>query len=156
MEKTPISRGHAVVVQPDEGTSYWQPLPANGFAEPKLIPDRTGYDGLSMGFQTIAPGCHVHAHSHGTNAEFLTCFSGSGRLLVDGVEHPFGPRTTCFLGSEVTHEIRNDGEAPLVLQWVIAPGGLERYFATVGRPRQPGETAPEPFERAPDAPHHYT
>ena len=27
-------RGHAVVVQPGEGPSYWQPVPANGHADP--------------------------------------------------------------------------------------------------------------------------
>ena len=155
MRKAPISRGHAVIVQPDEGASFWQPLPANGYAEPKLTPDSTGFEGLSVGFQTIAPGCHVHAHSHSANAEFLTCFSGRGRILVDGEEHPFTPRTTCFLGSDVSHEIRNDGDEPLVLQWAIAPGGLERFFAAVGRPRRAGGKAPEPFERNPDAPHHY-
>ena len=26
-------RGAAFVVQPDEGQSYWQPVPANGYAE---------------------------------------------------------------------------------------------------------------------------
>lgn len=26
-------RGDAVVVQPDEGVSHWQPMPANGCAE---------------------------------------------------------------------------------------------------------------------------
>ena len=29
-------RGHAVVMQPDEGPSYWQPVPSNGHADPKL------------------------------------------------------------------------------------------------------------------------
>ena len=49
-------RGHAVVMQPNEGRSYWQPVPASGHADPKLVPADTRFDGLSMGFQTIAPG----------------------------------------------------------------------------------------------------
>ena len=49
-------RGRAVVVQPGEGPSYWQPVPANGHADPVLFPGRTGFDGVSMGFQTVAPG----------------------------------------------------------------------------------------------------
>ena len=30
------ARRRAVVVQPDEGPSYWQPVPANGHADPTL------------------------------------------------------------------------------------------------------------------------
>ena len=45
-------KGHAVVVQPDEGPSYWQPVPANGHADPELYPDRTRFPALSMGYQT--------------------------------------------------------------------------------------------------------
>src|SRR5207244_2761079 len=52
-------RGHAVVVQPEEGASFWQPVPANGHADPKLTLANTRYDGLSMGYQTIAPGGRV-------------------------------------------------------------------------------------------------
>jgi hypothetical protein len=31
-------RGHAVVMQPGDGPSYWQPVPAGGHADPKLFP----------------------------------------------------------------------------------------------------------------------
>ena len=59
IQKAPIADRNSVVVQPDEGDSYWQPLLANKLAEPKLTVAETGYDGLSMGFRTIAPGAHV-------------------------------------------------------------------------------------------------
>ena len=49
------ARGRAVVMQPEDGPSYWQPVPANGHADPKLYPARTGFARLSMGFQTVAP-----------------------------------------------------------------------------------------------------
>jgi hypothetical protein len=52
-------RGRAVVMQPGDGPSYWQPVPANGHADPKLYPGNTGFDGLSMGYQTIAPASRV-------------------------------------------------------------------------------------------------
>ncbi len=42
-------RGHATVVQPSEGASFWQPVPANGHADPKLTPTNTRYETLSMG-----------------------------------------------------------------------------------------------------------
>ena len=31
------TRGVAVVMQPDQGRSFWQPVPANGHADPKLV-----------------------------------------------------------------------------------------------------------------------
>jgi len=40
----------AVVVQPDQGPSYWQPVPAGGHADPKLTPELTRFPALSMGY----------------------------------------------------------------------------------------------------------
>ena len=144
------ARRRAVVVQPQEGPSYWQPVPANGHADPKLTPDRTGFSPLSMGYQTIAPGGHVREHSHGDQVELQICFRGQGHVLVDGVRHPLVPGTACFLGYDVKHEIVNDGADDLVMLWVITPHGLEEFFKVIGRPRTDGEPAPEPFARPSD------
>ena len=66
MEDTMIdqsnARGHGVVMQPDEGPTFWQPVPANGHVESKLFQANTHFDGLSMGYQTIAPGSRVREH----------------------------------------------------------------------------------------------
>ena len=143
-------RGRAVVMQPEDGPSYWQPVPANGHADPKLYPARTGFAGHSMGFQTIAPGSRVREHSHGDQIELQICFRGKGRVMVDGQSHPLVPGTACFLGYDVKHEIVNDGPEDLVMLWVITPPGLENFFEAVGRPRTPGEPAPAPFARPTD------
>ena len=65
------ARGHGVVMQPDDGPTFWQPLPANGHTEPKLVPANTHFDGVSMGYQTIAPQGRVREHSHGEQIEML-------------------------------------------------------------------------------------
>ena len=144
------ARGRAVVRQPDEGPSYWQPVPANGHADPKLVPADTGFEPLSMGYQTIAPGSRVRAHSHGDQIELQICFRGRGRVVVDDESHPLVPGTACFLGNDVKHEIINEGPDDLVMLWVITPSGLEDFFATIGRPRREGEPAPAPFARPTD------
>jgi quercetin dioxygenase-like cupin family protein len=154
-EETPMSdaeriRGHAVVVQPGEAPSYWQPVPANGHADPTLPPALTRYDGLSMGYQSIAPGGRVRPHSHGTQVELQICFRGRGHVVVDGKEHPLQPGTACFLGYDVIHEIVNDGADELVMLWVISPPGLETFFRSIGRPRVAGQPAPAPFDRPSD------
>lgn len=143
-------RGRAVVMQPGDGPSWWQPVPANGHAEPKLFPGNTGFDGLSMGYQTIAPGGRVRPHSHGGQVEIQVCFSGRGHVVVDGARHGLAPGSACFLGQDVRHEIVNDGPGDLVMLWVISPPGLEDFFEAVGRRREAGEPAPEPFERPED------
>jgi quercetin dioxygenase-like cupin family protein len=143
-------RGRAIVMQPDEGPSYWQPVPANGHADPKLFPANTGFPALSMGYQTIGVGSRVREHSHGDQVELQICFRGRGHVMVDGQRHPLAPGTACFLGYDVKHEIVNDGPDELVMLWVIAPPGLEDFFAAIGRPRAADEAAPAPFARPAD------
>ena len=145
-----VVRGRAVVMQPGSGPSYWQPVPANGHADPKLFPANTGFEGLSMGFQTVAAKSRVREHSHGDQVELQICFRGQGRVMVDGVAHPLVPGTACFLGYDVKHEIINEGADDLVMLWVITPPGLEDFFKAIGRPRRPGEPAPAPFARPTD------
>ena len=150
MSTVESARGRAVVVQPDEGPSYWQPVPANGHADPKLTPDQTAFPPLSMGYQTIAPGGRVREHSHGDQIELQVCFRGRGHVLVDGKRHELVPGTACFLGYDVKHEIVNDAAEDLVMLWVITPHGLEDFFKTIGRPRTVGAPAPAPFARPSD------
>ena len=150
MNDSDAVRGHAVVLQPDEGPSYWQPVPANGHADPRLTPAVTRFDGLAMGYQTIARRSRVRAHSHGDQVELQICFRGQGRVLVDGVSHPLVPGTACFLGYDVTHEIVNEQDQELVMLWVISPLGLENFFQAIGRDRKPGDPAPAPFARPED------
>jgi quercetin dioxygenase-like cupin family protein len=150
MSSAPTVRGHAVVVQPGEGPSYWQPVPANGHADPALTPALTGFGTLSMGYQTIAPGGRVREHSHGDQIELQICFRGRGHVLVDGVRHPLVAGTACFLGWDVKHELVNDGPDDLVMLWVITPPGLEDFFKAIGRPRAAGEPVPAPFARPAD------
>ena len=150
MSVTETIRGHAVVMQPDEGPSYWQPVPANGHADPKLFPANTRLPTLAMGYQTIAAGSRVREHSHGDQVELQICFRGRGRVMVDGQSHPLVPGTACFLGYDVKHEIVNDGPEELIMLWVITPPGLEHFFAAIGRPREAGAPAPAPFARPAD------
>lgn len=145
------ARGHAVVMQPGETPSYWQPVPANGHADPALFPANTKFDGLSMGFQTVAAKSRIREHSHGDQIELQICFSGRGRVMVDGVAHPLVPGTSCFLGYDVKHEIINESdEDELVMMWIISPPGLEDFFRAIGRPRADGEPVPAPFQRLAD------
>ena len=127
MSQNEPARGRAVVMQPGEGKSFWQPVPASGHSDPKLVPADTGFDGMSMGFQTIAPRSRVREHSHADQIELQICFKGSGTVRLDGAPHPIVPGTACFLGYDVKHEIINDTDEELVMMWVIAPAGWRTF-----------------------------
>ena len=150
MSNVEACRGHAVVMQPGEGPSFWQPKPANGYSSPKLFPELTKFAGFSMGYQAVAPDSRIRAHSHTDQVELQICFSGKGCVLVDGERHELTPGTACFLGPDVEHEIFNDGDEDLVQLWIIGPAGLEGFFKKIGRDRARGDAAPEPFDRPDD------
>ena len=152
MGNDPADQGSKFVLQPDEGVSYWQPKPANGYVTIKISPDNCASNLVSMGVQVVAPnGCYVREHWHARNEEILFCFEGRGTILVDGTPHAFVPGTTAFLGRWVKHRIVNDDpERTLKFTWTYLPPGLDQFFASIGRLRRAGEPAPQPFERPAD------
>jgi quercetin dioxygenase-like cupin family protein len=135
-----------IVLQPEEGQSYWQPIWANGYSIVKLSPKHAGPENVAMGVQVIAPGGYVREHSHDPNQEILFCFAGKGTILVDGVAHPFVPGTTVYAGPGVRHKIINDGPDELKMTWTYLPPGLDDFFAAIGRPRRPGEPVERPVD----------
>jgi quercetin dioxygenase-like cupin family protein len=143
-------KGSKLVLQPDEGNSYWQPKPANGYSTVKVNPDNCSSNQVTMGIQVVAPGGYVREHWHSRNEEILFCYEGRGTILVDGEPHPFVPGSTAFLGRWVKHKIVNDGADVLKFTWTFLPPGLDQFFAGIGRPRRAGEPAPAPFERPDD------
>ena len=145
-------RRAAIVVQPDEGESFWQPVPANGYAEVRISRrNAPANDKFSMGVQLIAPGSHVREHWHDANEEILFFFEGTGTAVVNGVEHPIVPGTTIYIPPFNKHKLINDGDTDLKMMWMLMPGGLEDFFEAIGRRRQPGEPAPAPFPRPENA-----
>jgi len=53
-----VPEGTGIVMQPEEGQSYWQPIWANGYSIVKLSPKHGGPDDLTMRVQVIAPAGH--------------------------------------------------------------------------------------------------
>jgi len=143
--------GVAVVLGPQDGESYWQPVPANGFVRTLLNHANTGAaTEFSAGTQTVAPGCYVREHSHDDREEIIYITAGTGVAIVDGVEHALAPGACLFLGKSRKHSFVSAADAPLSFFWVLMPGGLDDFFRQIGRPRQHGEAAPAPFARPAD------
>jgi mannose-6-phosphate isomerase-like protein (cupin superfamily) len=141
------SNSGALVVGPDESPSYWQPVPANGYAEVRVSTNHENGSAFSSGIQCIAPGGHIREHWHDHNEELLFIYQGTGSAVVDGVTHPIIAGTTIYLPPGTKHQLINEGEGDLMMMWTLLPGGLENFFAAIGRPRAANEASPAPFER---------
>jgi len=136
------------IVGPQEGESFWQPVPANGYIR-NILNQATagGRNDFSMGTQTLPPGSFIREHTHAQNEEIIFVLEGRGTARIDGVEQPIEKGSTVFVGMNRRHHFLNPGSEPMTFLWFMLPGGLDRFFAEIGRPRRPGEPAPEPFPR---------
>lgn len=142
------TQGNVKIVGPDEGQSFWQPVPANGFVRNIFNQAMLGGDAnFSMGTQTVAPGCFIREHTHATNEEVIFVIEGRGVARVDGIEHPIEKGSAVYIGRNRRHHFLNPNSEPMTFLWLMMPGGLDRFFAEIGRPRTPGDPAPAPFPR---------
>lgn len=139
--------GSAAVIPPEGGENHWQPVPSNGHVSVRVAPHIMDLDyPFSLGTQTLPPRGYVREHAHPNHDEVLHFISGTGKAVLDGVEHKVGPGTTIFVGKNRRHMFINNSEGELHWLWFITPHGLEQFFAGIGRPKT-GDTAPEPFAR---------
>ena len=148
MTSATMTEKRSRAVQPDEGESYWQPVPTNGFVELAVAKAvNSNGPGFDVGIQEVAPECSVREHVHDHHEEVIIVLEGDGTATIDGEVHPMHTGTILYLAPGSRHQFINQGNIPLRFCFVLTPGGLKDFFSAVGRPRMPGENAPEPFER---------
>jgi quercetin dioxygenase-like cupin family protein len=151
MPEPEAEQGEIRIVAPGEGDNYWQPVPANGHISVRIAPHQVAMQSpFALGTQTVPPGCYVREHLHPHHDEVLHFISGKGKAVIEGKEHRLEPGTTVFIGRNRRHMFINDGAGDMHWLWFIQPNGLEDFFRDVGRPKLPGEPAPEPFARPAD------
>ena len=142
------------VVQPDQGESFWQPVPANGYAEVRVSHRKDpAIRSFATGIQVIAPGS--------TSASTSTR-AGGAPVLLRG-RGPGGDRRR-----EPSVAGRHDGlcrrrpspqvrrrsaDRPLKMCWVMMPGGDQgpRRLLRQHRPPAPARASPRP-SRSPAPP----
>jgi mannose-6-phosphate isomerase-like protein (cupin superfamily) len=141
------AKGTVIVRQPEDGMSFWQPLPSTGYVINKINPYNSPYDTFSTGLQVLEPGAHIRRHAHERSHELLFCYQGVGQADIDGQLHEIQPETMILIGRGLQHKVTNTGTERMRLLWFITPAGLEDWFAALGRPRHVGEPLPAPFDR---------
>lgn len=141
-----------VIVQPEAAPSFWQPVPANGFVRCLLAGAEIGAgSAFSMGTQQVDAGCFIREHVHPEHDEVIMVLEGQGEALLDGQDRAPMVKGTClFIGRGRAHRFDARGDAPMTLMWLMMPGGLEHFFARIGRERRPGEPQPPNFPRPAD------
>jgi quercetin dioxygenase-like cupin family protein len=141
-----------VIIPPEGGQSFWQPVPANGFVRCILAAkDVGGETPFAMGTQTVAAGCFVREHAHPDNEEIIFVLEGSGEALINGTETHRMEKGACFFfGRGHTHRFQASDDGPLTFMWLMMPGGLETFFSRIGREKLPGDATPSPFPRPED------
>ena len=145
---TAMTNSRAIVLGPQDGDSFWQPVPANGFVRNLLNQEMTGGEAaFSMGVQTVAPKCSIRKHTHDAHEEVIFVTAGQGIARIEGEEHPIEPGSCAYIGRGLKHHFLNPNDEPLSFTFLLMPGGLDKFFARIGRPKTEGEPAPDPFPR---------
>lgn len=138
--------GRALVLGPDVGESYGQPVPANGAARSLLNTAKTrGAALFSTRTQTVAPRCAIREHVHDAHEEIIFVSGGRGIARIDGVEPPIKKGSCAYVGQGLKHHFLTPDEEPLSFAFLLMPGELDEFFARIGRPKSPGQPAPFPW-----------
>lgn len=141
------SKIESVIVGAEEGHSLWQPLPSMGYVTVNLTPENMPYDTFSSGIQVMPPGGEVREHGHKQNHELVFIYEGEGYVEIDGKRTDIVPESTVLFARNSVHRIVNTGDSDIRMFWVFFPPGLEDWFNAIGKPRNSGDAAPEPFDR---------
>jgi mannose-6-phosphate isomerase-like protein (cupin superfamily) len=147
---TDFTKGPTLALGPDDGESFWQPLPSLGYITTKITPYNSPYDEFSLGIQVLEPGAHIRRHAHERSHEILFCYRGHGRAEIEDREIPLAEESVLLIGRGIQHKVINTGSSQMKLVWIISPAGLEDWFRAIGRARRPGDAMPKPFDRPAD------
>jgi mannose-6-phosphate isomerase-like protein (cupin superfamily) len=86
--------------------------------------EETATSGLTTGTAELAPGGHLNRHRH-PPAEVYRILGGEGVASLDGVDHPVAAGDSVFIPGGAWHGIRNTGEVPLTVFYVLAADGMQ-------------------------------
>jgi hypothetical protein len=95
-------KGPAGLLQPEEGSSYWQPQPTNGWVTLKFVPRTFAHDAAACGIHVIPPGGRIPLQAHPA-AEKGAVAAGRATRRSTAV-HRLVPGTTVAMCRKVPHD----------------------------------------------------
>jgi len=132
----------AIHVPPDAGQSFW--LVGDTYTL-KLSGEQTG-GAFSLSEARVPPGGGPPPHIHHAEDETFVLLEGELLLEADGRTLPAAVGTVLYVPKGTCHGFTNVGTTPARMLFLYAPAGMERMFAEIGQPAQPGEAAPPPSQ----------
>lgn len=121
-----------VIRAPEEGERIWF---TNNLTLIKARAAET--DGEFGLIESLAPpGTSPPLHVHSKEDETFWVVEGELTVVCGEETYGAGPGSMAFLPRGIAHTFRVDGDAPARILTLITPGGLEDFFAKVGRPAE--------------------
>jgi quercetin dioxygenase-like cupin family protein len=87
----------------------------------RFVSPETGSEEFMAGITVFEPGECSSYHIHPVSEEINLVLSGSGVVVSEGEERPFGPGDAMWVPKNVYHQHKNTGTEPLRLLWVYTP-----------------------------------
>jgi len=139
------SKGQSLVIREADRKSFWQSMPAQGYADMIISPHNYTSNSFAIGAQLLLPGAAIPMHCHKRNEELLFVTGGSGYVVTEKGNIPIKRGNAVFVGRFARHGFLADKDNPLHVVWIFSPPELETVLAGMGTLRTPGEDAPAPF-----------
>lgn len=136
---------NAVVRRPDEGAAFWF---LGGLYEVKVSSEETGGALTVMEF-TIPEGMGPPPHIHDGD-ETVTVLDGRARFHIGSDTVELGPGSFLHFPAGTQETFEPVGQVRIAVTYT--PGGIDRFFASVGEPAQT-RTVPPPPTSPPDFEH---
>ena len=67
----------------------------------------------------LAPGHTIGLHTHDTSSEIILFLSGTGKMILNGVEEPITPGLCHYCKKGSSHQMINDGDEDLIFFAVV-------------------------------------
>ena len=97
----------------------------------KATPENGSSSKMAVGMAVLLADYEVPAHHHEAE-ELATILSGSGAIIIDGVEHPVSAGDVVLTPSNSVHITKSGPEGPMVVFWTYAPAGSENRWLEKG------------------------
>ncbi len=107
----------------DDAEQIWIGLDEPGMRRKvfRFVSPETGSEEFMAGITIFEPGESSSYHVHPESEESNLVIKGSGLVVSEGEEAPFGTGHAMWVPKGVHHQHKNTGSEPLQLLWVYTP-----------------------------------